>query len=192
MSKYIVIAIITAGYFSQLVAGSCMELIDTITVQESSEENGQDGAEQEITFEHDISTISLAGVGFGFLDYPGFPQVSYELYLSRLWEIWSYGALRAGADLITDFDQALLFNVSAGLDLYPFRFGTTPYAGAEAGAAYIQSPAQTEWSLFFALEAGVFAITISDFMLALSARGFLLSNVSANSTGAVLRIGFFF
>ncbi len=176
----------------------CIGILDTIEVEEAQAgRNGTDhgaggeGVSGEFT-EHEIHTIILAGLGGGYFDNPGYKTYTFTFFLANLWEVWKYGAIRAAGEVYIVFGDAVSADISAGFNVYPFQYGTTPYAGIEAGYGYGQVEGKSDYGFNVSGEIGVFAIKISDALLAASVRISLMQSTlsGAYPLGYSVRFGF--
>jgi hypothetical protein len=168
------IVLITVLFICQSLYGGCTEILDTIEVEEgeggrNGEGDGDGGIPKEL-IKHQVHTIFQAGIGGGYFGNPGYDRFTFTLFLAHLWEVWNYGAIRAAGEVLTVFGDALTADVTAGFNVYPFQYGTTPYLGIEAGYGYGQIEGVSDYGFYTSGEVGVFAIKVSDFLLAASAR----------------------
>jgi hypothetical protein len=117
-----------------------------------------------------VHTITLMGIGSGYAAHPDFRKVPLDFYIAHLWEVWKYGAIRLGGEYLTDLNNASIADMTIGFNTYLFAYGTTPYIGIEAGFGYGQIPTDSDFGFAMTAETGVFAIRVSNLMLAISAR----------------------
>jgi hypothetical protein len=192
IKKLLVFATVCCAY--SFGYSGCTEVFDTIGIEPEAPGDGiavSDGKRQDMKVEHEIHKITFAGVGIGYVDNEGFKDISYNFFLSRLWEVWRYGAIRAAGELITDLNDAVIADITLGVNVYPFQYGTTPYAGIEIGYGFGNIESGTNFGIYGSGEIGVFAIKISSLMLASSARIFLMrSSLSGEyPIGFIFRVG---
>jgi hypothetical protein len=119
---------------------------------------------------HQIHTISFIGTGIGHVNSSAFKQVSVDFFISHLWEILSRCAVGIAGEYTTDINTASLADMTGVIDLYPFRYGTTPYLGLETGVGYIQISDKTDFGMTISVETGALAIKISNLLIGISAR----------------------
>ncbi|HEX2958302.1 MAG TPA: hypothetical protein VHO70_15820 [Chitinispirillaceae bacterium] len=142
-------------------------------------------------FPHEIHTISFIGAGIGHVNSTAFKQVSIDFFISHLWEILSRCAVGIAGEYTTDINKASLASITGVIDLYPFRYGTTPYLGIETGVGYVQIPGKTDFGLTLSTETGVLAIKVSNLLIGISVRStFFTIRISEERPVAVLlRVG---
>lgn len=174
--------------------GVCMEVSDAVIVEEKESEitcTTDVITSEEFTVSQ-IQTIFLAGTGGGYFENPGYKTFTVTFFLAHLWEVWKYGAIRAAGEVCTIFGDALSAHITAGFNVYPFQYGTTPYLGFEAGYGYGQVEGLSDYGFNASAEIGAFAIKISDALLAVSVRGSLMKSRLADEyqTGFCIRFGF--
>lgn len=192
--KYRVLFIVIVLLICKPMPGDCVQVPEIVDVA---------GIEDDMTCTTDIEIsdeftkppihkIFLAGTGGGYFDNPGYKSFTVTFFLAHLWEVWKYGSVRAAAEVYTIFGDALSADVTAGFDVYPFQYGTTPYLGLETGYGYGQVDGQSDYGFNVSAEIGAFAIKISDALLAVSVRGSLMQSIltKRHSSGFSFRIGF--
>ncbi|MBN1603257.1 MAG: hypothetical protein JW915_16730 [Chitinispirillaceae bacterium] len=158
------------------IYSGCIEILDTIEVEEAEtvrngtdDGSGDGGISEELTG-HKVHTIILAGLGAGYFDNPGYKTFTFTFFLANLWEVWKYGAIRAAGEVYIASGDALSGDISAGFNVYPFQYGTTPYMGIETGYGYGQVEGESDYGFNISGEIGVFAIKVSKALLAASVR----------------------
>jgi hypothetical protein len=167
----------TAGIFFVCIFRSaesgCAEILDTIPIEK---QNGIEaaytkiGSEPPPGFKHQVNQIWVTSIGIGYSPHPSINPVSYEFFVGSMWEIIQHGAISTVGTIAADFDSSITGTLTAGFDLYPFPYGTTPFAGIELGFGYVQTSDGSGFGAAGALKAGVFAVRISDLLLTFSLR----------------------
>lgn len=172
----------------------CMDILEDVEAEElpGDGQNGGNGAVPEEVFEREIHTVVIGGLGGGYIDHPDFQTVSYNFFISGLWEVWKYGAVRVGGEFVTDLEESFVADLVAGINVYPYPFGTTPFAGFGVGYGYGQAAGQTGWGLHASADIGVFVIQGPNLQLSFSAGAFYQRSLVGGEypVGFILRIGF--
>ncbi|MFP4013511.1 MAG: hypothetical protein ACLFVQ_05445 [Chitinispirillaceae bacterium] len=172
----------------------CQDILEDIEAEEWQGDggNGENGAVPDEAFEREIHRVFIAGLGGGYIDHPDFERVSYNFYLSALWEVWRYGAVRVGGEFVSDLEESFVGDIVAGVNVYPFAFGTTPFVGFGVGYGYGQAADQTGWGLHASADIGVFVIQGPNLQLAFSAGAFYQRSLVGGEypVGVILRLGF--
>jgi hypothetical protein len=176
------------------MSGMCGEVSDTIVV-EGRENDLSCTTDVKLSKEfirYPIHTIFLAGTGGGYFDNPGYKTFTVTFFAAHLWEVWKYAAIRAAGEVFTIFGDALSADLTAGVNVYPFQYGMTPYLGVEAGYGYGQVDGMSDYGFNVSAEIGVFALKIRDALLGGSVRGSLMQSVLTDrySSGVSIRFGF--
>jgi hypothetical protein len=142
-------------------------------------------------FPHQIHTISFIGAGIGHVNNSTFKQVSVDFFVSHLWEILSRCAVGIAGEYTTDINKSSLAAITGVVDLYPFRYGTTPYFGIETGLGYAQIPGKTDFGIAMSVETGILAIKVSNLLIGISARlnFFTIQLSGKRPLAGLLRVG---
>ncbi|MFP4164446.1 MAG: hypothetical protein ACLFVE_10725 [Chitinispirillaceae bacterium] len=192
--KFLFIMMMLCFLPSQGYGQSCEDLLEELEEElEPGDGDGEgDGAAREV-FERPVYSVIEAGLGGGYFDDPGFESVSYNFFVAGLWEVWRYGAVRLGGEFISDLSQSFIADVTVGFRVYPYTFGTTPYAGIAAGYGYSQPGDDSGWGIHASAEAGVFIIQGPDLRLDFSVGALFQQSggvAGGNLQGFMVRIGF--
>lgn len=161
--------------FITLLSAACFsDGNDNIPIEECSDRsaamNKSNFRNTNMQIPHQIHTISFAGAGIGHVNSAAFKKISVDFFISHLWEVFNRCAVGIGGEYTTDINDASLASVTGVINVYPFRYGITPYLGIEAGGGYAQIPGKTDFGIALSAETGVLAIKVSNLLIGVSAR----------------------
>jgi len=81
----------------------------------------------------------FAGAGPATFDNLDAGDVGLNVYGGKFWELTNMFALKALADVTTDFDQAVVASGNLGTNFYPIDIDYSPYLGGMVGVGYINN-----------------------------------------------------
>lgn len=188
MKKTVLIAILILSFYGhpcarELLADtliSCGDFIDSLR-----KENGIGEREIFLAIEQKLTEppnprYFIIGFGTAYFDNIGTGQLSYDFFLGRFWQLRDGFSIGISGEILTEFDDAILFDATANALYYPFYRFIMPFGSFSLGPGYLRAHRENSYGLLNAIELGAIFSSVFPFILMVSGRLDLLIELGGN------------